>query len=446
MSFKFTFISTTGSGLDAKDARSIRAHVNKRNFANKRLQRAQLHSSRHLQPHKRSDSEPLNIPSSLLVYKAHPLTSSLSKDSIILVEYIISTFRSITFRPHVEPGSTVSDAKSKSIENEPGLLDVLFSDTAMMEATIYLAAQTCYNKTKSGASLLLGYHHKSKAIRIISECLSDVSIVPSDGILTAVFSLAHSSDIDGDFQTWEVHMSGLARMLSVRLTKSQHPPPFWFLSLLSSAITRYIVLSAKRIHIYEELSSSDPTSNLIFLTLDKNTAELLFTIARDIYLMQDLDNYTLIQHFKIIDILENIENLLTSPIEDSVVHKQISTKALSIAMKIFLQFLLQRSSDTDKRLNIYATELRTVLQGPHIRLCPSIDLVFWELMMGWIATTDSLSKDWFLSMLEKTSRALQVNSWDQALLFLSKFFWIESVFQNPCRSAWIEVESRLSTR
>jgi hypothetical protein len=40
--------------------------------------------------------------------------------------------------------------------------------------------------------------------------------------------------------------------------------------------------------------------------------------------------------------------------------------------------------------------------------------------MGRIATSESVLQEWFTSMLQKTSLALQITSWEQALFVLKK--------------------------
>jgi hypothetical protein len=119
--------------------------------------------------------------------------------------------------------------------------------------------------------------------------------------------------------------------------------------------------------------------------------------------------------------------------------EEASLNALCLAIKVFLQFLLPNSPRTDRDRAGTAIELMTVLKGPNIRLCSCLELTFWQLMMGRIAASDSVTQDWYISMLQKALHALQLPSWEAALRLLKASFWIERIFLHSCYSVWLEL-------
>lgn len=205
-------------------------------------------------------------------------------------------------------------------------------------------------------------------------------------------------------------------------------------------VVKYIVLSAKQIR---ESTNVDSLDESMLLGLDKPTANALTSISQHIYILQSDPNYTVNQSSRVSSLLDIMDSFLETQKSSSVASTQPHVKSMFVAMKIFLKFQLTKFTPVDEDLNICATELSSVIQVPHIRLCSSMDLLFWKLMMGRIAASDLQLQDLFTSMIQKTAWALQLCSWTQALTVLRTFFWEDSLLE-PCHSVWLDVESQLT--
>jgi hypothetical protein len=86
--------------------------------------------------------------------------------------------------------------------------------------------------------------------------------------------------------------------------------------------------------------------------------------------------------------------------------------------------------------------LMECMSAPDTRLCASIELTFWQLMMGRIAVGkgDVVTKRWFDEGLRKCMFTMRLRSWNDALVILRQYFWREQVFAKLCKAAWIDME------
>ena len=118
---------------------------------------------------------------------------------------------------------------------------------------------------------------------------------------------------------------------------------------------------------------------------------------------------------------------------------------IALAIKIFLETVLRCTTEQEENSKHTAVQLMECLEQPEQQLCPSLALcsslesVFWQTMMGAIAAADAHVKSFYISRVKRISITLALTSWDDALVILQKFFWIPSIFSEPCYQVLSEI-------
>ena len=118
---------------------------------------------------------------------------------------------------------------------------------------------------------------------------------------------------------------------------------------------------------------------------------------------------------------------------------------IALSIKIFLEIVLRCTTNTEEDFENMAVQLMEVLQKPEqqlsssLALCSSLELVFWQTMMGAIAAPDTQTKSFYTSRLERITIALALTSWHDASVILQRFFWIPSIFSAPCYQILSEI-------
>lgn len=111
--------------------------------------------------------------------------------------------------------------------------------------------------------------------------------------------------------------------------------------------------------------------------------------------------------------------------------------AMALSIKIFLEIASGCTADTGKGPGNTAVQLMEVFQRPELQLpsslalCSSLESMFWQTMMGVIASPDDRTKSFFISRLDPITVALALTSWNDALVILQRYFWIPSIFSGP---------------
>lgn len=111
--------------------------------------------------------------------------------------------------------------------------------------------------------------------------------------------------------------------------------------------------------------------------------------------------------------------------------------AIALSIKIFLEIVLRCTADTDDGPGDAAVQLMEVFQRPELQLpsslalCSSLESLFWQTMMGVIASPDDQTRSFFMSRLDRIIVALALTSWHDATVILQRYFWIPSVFSGP---------------
>lgn len=120
--------------------------------------------------------------------------------------------------------------------------------------------------------------------------------------------------------------------------------------------------------------------------------------------------------------------------------------ATALSIKIFLQFVLRSTTNTEGDFGNTAVQLMEILQKPEqqlctssLTLCSSLESIFWQTMMGAIAAPDARTKSFYTSSLGRITIALALTSWHDAEVILQRYFWIPSLFSDPCYQILSEI-------
>jgi len=121
--------------------------------------------------------------------------------------------------------------------------------------------------------------------------------------------------------------------------------------------------------------------------------------------------------------------------------------ALALSLKIFLEIVLRSTTTTEEDCENTAFQLMEVLQKREqqlctsLALCASLEVVFWQSMMGAIAARiNAQTKSFYISRLRRITDALALTSWHDAELILRRFFWVPSIFSAPCYRILSEIQ------
>jgi hypothetical protein len=98
---------------------------------------------------------------------------------------------------------------------------------------------------------------------------------------------------------------------------------------------------------------------------------------------------------------------------------------LCLAILTFL-FLVRTHADADDgMLPRLAAELMETLDPPDIRFCSSLEMIFWQNMIGAVAAVGTPTRQWFLTSLRRFVPALQLRSWDDTKQVLQRLFCVD---------------------
>ncbi|KAH8811533.1 hypothetical protein F5884DRAFT_782478 [Xylogone sp. PMI_703] len=435
-----TFITTTGPKLDNNDRKVVKGYTTRVNFTRRRQKRAAVDSAcLHSKPHQmilesQQSDTPEEQSTSITLSNASssptpPLWSNTMVDeNTFFIGYLFDSSRPILFQ---------DDTVDALVNNfkESDWLELISSEQALLEATLYLAANLYAKRNWSKSDVSAVNFHKGQAIRIINERLNSPSTSLSDGIISAVFTLAMSDRVAGDYYSSRVHMNGLEQMLQIRFTTPQYQPAPWLTNLLLSTAVSNAAISH---NLYRQKDFTTAADSFNGAPNDVTTAAMvtISNIAKAVSRMQScntLDQNAALNYF----ILE-IEELLIAQSGLQFPHELSSVNCILIASKIFLERLVHYPDEAAYEEE-QAIRLMDALKAPSVHLCSSLDVAFWLFMMGAILHSELETHDWYITMLRKVSHAQHLMTWEEALDILRKFFWVEHIFWSPCYSVWLEL-------
>ncbi|KAH8811075.1 hypothetical protein F5884DRAFT_265510 [Xylogone sp. PMI_703] len=449
MALNLTFITTTGPSLGYDDERLVRAHTTRMNFTRRRQRLSQMYSAR-------SHSVANPIASKLLgksqtgkkgtvnTLSRHgidilpavnpPLTRTLLDENTFFISYLLDSSRQILF------ALDVANVPPEEGLKEADWFDLISSEPAMLEASLYLAANVHNVRVSKSSNSVVVNSHRGQAIRLVNERLNDLQTALSDGIMGAVFTLAFSDQLAGDHDSCKVHLSGLERMLQVRLSTWQSRPVAWLSNLIvSTAMSTAVRLPDSTYGMQNIISITDSLDG----ACDGVIRAATLILAHVHGLISRINSSSTFEgrdwHAAISCHLLQIEQLISMNSKFQYLQELSPMVAVLLGCKIFLEYMLSPCGESLVSQEERAVELMHSLKAPGIHLCSSLDLALWQLMMGAILKSELEIHAWYIMMLRRAVHALQITSWREALDILRKSFWVEHVFAEPCHSIWLEV-------
>lgn len=115
--------------------------------------------------------------------------------------------------------------------------------------------------------------------------------------------------------------------------------------------------------------------------------------------------------------------------------------ALSISIIIFLHLSWAQSPLSSADLGHMAQELMDSFGKRDIRLCTSLYLTAWQLMVGGVSASDFEVRRWFSTTMKKHSILLHANTWEDALVMLKNSFLPHKRLLNRFKSFWEEMDA-----
>ncbi|GKU07577.1 hypothetical protein FLAG1_08313 [Fusarium langsethiae] len=367
----FTFVNVSNApGLGPKERREMRAHVTQTNFAKRRQRLAKA----------RDDGKSDAMKSNSAVSRSNNQrlrTEQTSKDVFafrnpcygsLLTNMTDSTHSVIgyilyTFRPFISPAGTVGPGSPR----EADWVGLFQSEPALVEASISIALRHCAGQ-KDNATFRQAVLHKGRAIKRVNQKLGSPSGL-TDGILSAVFTLIYAELLENDCKARSAHVEGLAQMI---------------LALLSASHSNQPLIRALR--------NQDVPKGTDIATIRNSINELCLMV-------DNYHNSPISQPDIAVAIRLEVERL---QVEIDTLLGSHGNYIRSLHHTLRLYLLLLWPMEEPDHLHILAEELKHVLLQSHMRLCPSMQLLVWQLFVGLTAAEPSSeARSWYIARLRE---------------------------------------------
>ncbi|KAJ4256267.1 hypothetical protein NW762_009347 [Fusarium torreyae] len=241
----FTFVNVSNApGLGPKEAKQMRAHITKTNFA-KRRQRLAKEKQDYRTTQSSKDPRLLIFDEQRrLMQKWVEAALDPGSDSLLtsMADPIFSPIGYLLhdFRPLIFPAGTGAPGSVREKE----WINLLESEPALVEASVAIALRHCPKHRNTWGPREAAIR-KGRAIKLINQRL-DTPAGLTDGVLSAVFTLTYA-EVSGpqskplaftdcclfqllgsDAEARSVHIQGLAQMVRVRRSSGNNTIPSWF--------------------------------------------------------------------------------------------------------------------------------------------------------------------------------------------------------------------------
>ncbi|RDW57977.1 hypothetical protein BP6252_13388 [Coleophoma cylindrospora] len=424
----FTFLNATGTpGLSPSDAKLMRAHITRSNFAIRRQRRTQAITAKgSLQT--RTGQRP-RAQNDLLLATA-------PKDPELYAQYL-SRFWSLVF---------LDGGKYPSSHAEEAWIQLLVSEAALAEVSMAIGIRhwspdaPCQGKAVA---------HLCQAANIIIQRIKSES-AHTGAVLEAVLSMAIGERLVHNDLTWNIHVNGLASLITERQTRGK--------CALPSMLCNFLILS---VHIYY---------------VEKRLTETVRDSTNDVF------NFPLVYHKKIIDAIrihgnqpicdvadisdglvqlrKSIDTHRNSSSASDVQAKEIEeswngllyqaralryednpfVQATSRAIELILY--LSWYPRLEASISLLASELKEELCRLPVRSCLFMDLTSCQMMLGAIAAGEgSQVRAWFVARLRRAVLTLRSRGWVRPLEILEAGFPSHVGLVARFRALWKELDS-----
>lgn len=182
--------------------------------------------------------------------------------------------------------------------------------------------------------------------------------------------------------------------------------------------------------------------NFAFMIIESRIRDEFFAVLRSVFhIQQTLQSIYLGETAKTDQtaIDDQIRVIQSQLIALSI--KATYNRPLCISLMIFLLLVRSQAQTNSSVLEELAARAKEYPESViEVRFCNAVDLIFWTMCIGGIATTKLTTRQWYLLNLKKILPALHLRSLDEAKKVLERFFWIDHVLSDRFSEFWNEVQ------
>ncbi|KAH6963114.1 hypothetical protein DER45DRAFT_552475 [Fusarium avenaceum] len=430
----FTFVNVSNApGLGPKEAKQMRGHITKVNFAKRRQRLSKekdskkpVRSAQGLDLSK-VDAQGLWLEQQMMgsAFTFDPACDRLLSHEIdpmsSPVDYLVCEFR-----PMIFPAGTGAPGSSR----EASWISLLQSEPALVEASVSIALR--YSPRRQNPK---GFREasicKGRAIKLINERL-DTPLGLTDGVLSAVFTLTFAELLESDGEARKVHIGGLAQMIKVRRSSGNNALPSWFCDFLLYDSIGNSILSASYANqpLIQALRNEDDPNKTDFTTLRDEIGILRQLIDRYHASPTPKKQEAAIIHSEVTRLQLEIDTLMGS--------QENFVRSLHDSLQLFL--LLLWPTEKARHLEVLAEELKYALLQPHMRLCSSMHLLVWQLFVGATAARPSSEvRSWYITRLREVLTSLSAGGQATAMETLTESFSPDKYLLEKFKAVWREL-------
>ncbi|KAG9495178.1 hypothetical protein J7337_013413 [Fusarium musae] len=426
MAPSFTFVNVSNApGLGPKEAKQMRGHITKTNFAKRRQRLGQQK--------KLSNADQSPSPSSALITLekrrlrhelkpvAHSLLSRMVEPAYSPVEYLLGEYRALIFPAGLgSPGSN----------READWIALLHSEPALVEASMAIAIRHSPRLQRT-QGIREASVRKGRAIKMINERL-DTPLGLTDGVLSAVFTLTFAELLESDAEARDVHIQGLAQMIKVRRSLGNTDIPSWFGDFILYDSIGHTILSASysNLPLINALRNEDDPKQTDVAAIRSDIEDLRQLIDKYHASMTLKQDKAAIIRYEVHRLQLKVDTLLGS--------QEHYIRSLHDSLQLFLS--LSWPIEGPRSLYIKAENLKYALLQPHIRLCSSMQLLVWQLFVGAAATEPASEvRSWYVIRLREVVSSMRIGGQDIAMETLAAVFAPDARLLEKFKAVWDEV-------
>ncbi|EGU74901.1 hypothetical protein FOXB_14581 [Fusarium oxysporum f. sp. conglutinans Fo5176] len=391
MAPSFTFVNVSNApGLGPKEAKQMRGHITKTNFAKRRQRLGK--------PKNKGNTASPSSPSSALTalgerqlrHALEPVADSLLvrmiEPTYSPVEYLLCEYRALIFPAGLgSPGSN----------READWIALLHSEPALVEASMAIAIR-----------------HSPRLQR-------------TQGIREA-------SLLESDVKARDVHIQGLAQMIKVRRSLGNTAIPSWFGDFILYDSIGHTILSASysNLPLINALRNEDDPKQMDVAAIRSDANDL----------RQLIDNYHASTTLKrdTAAIIRYEVHRLQLKVDTLLGSQEHYIRSLHDSLQLFLSLLWP--IEERRSLDIKAENLKYALLQPHIRLCSSMQLLVWQLFVGAAAAEPASEvRSWYVIRLREVVSSMRIGGQDVAMETLTAVFAPDARLLEKFKAVWDEV-------
>lgn len=362
-------------------------------------------------------------------------------------------------RQATEPLFSVDNIGSYSL---PAVFRLGLSDPAFFYALLFSIAFAA-NRGQMTTECL---RYKGEAIRLLNRRITCPQSAVGETCIGTIMILTGVEYRMGNRSTHEMHMQGLAKILSLRDLSSGPLNEGIIRGLFWTDLFGAVILGSTRLFTHETFSELHwdrdpwgacdhplpPGFQVNFHVLND---ELLSTIE-DIQALQASIQLSQSGERKPLSISQ-IDNIQAS-IESRLCSLQYTTQNLGpiqeccrLAAYICCYALFTEVWNSHTILNQLSTQLRGLLCQTYMQSCwnDCVDLLLWVLFIGGSFAEPAPLRSGYVQMLNESGffvqRGVACDAWEEVEEILRMFIWSDKVFRRRCKSFWEEVYAHRQT-